>query len=414
MSAANRRRSLGDLISWRADLREAARLRGRVDRAAGVVYGVKVVGRTSPNTHGVRGAEGTVYSLEALERALPLYEGAHVNVDHPPRSRPGQERSSQDRIGQLHNCRVEPEGIFADLHLLTAHPMSERVLEAAESMPGAYALSHNATGKGEVRGGRYVVTEIPEVHSVDIVADGGTNRSLFEGKPVQVRVSEVLRGKVLPALKAGRRKRLQKLLESVPDTLLMEAGEEGKDHLDHLYDAMRSAKDAGHDEVAKGVHKLMHPDNHDLSEEDESESEKEEEEEEGGAGEERAEMEGTGEEGPGEPGEHNQGPDGKGGPATAWESRRPKKKAAPGVVRLTESRAKQLCKAAGVELTADLLETMVGMDLDKGLAVLNLAKRSQAPPRAASAPRSVGPRPLHESAAPAAADARGWANVLLG
>jgi hypothetical protein len=158
--------------------------RRRVDRAAGVVYGVKVLGTTSPNSHGVRGVDGTVYTADALRRAAPLYEGVAVNADHPPRSQPNAERSSWDRLGRLRNVRVERDGTFADLHLLKSHPLAERVLEAATSMPDAYALSHNAVGKGEARGGKYVVTEIPEVHSVDLVADGGTNRSLFEGARV--------------------------------------------------------------------------------------------------------------------------------------------------------------------------------------------------------------------------------------
>lgn len=154
----------------------------RVDREAGIVYGVKVVGKSSPNTHNVQGVEGTDYTAAALQAALPLYEGLKVNVDHPPRSSPGEARSSEDRLGKLVNARIHGGEIYADLHLLKTHPMAARVMEAAEKMPDAFALSHNALGKGDVQEKRYVITEIPEVRSVDVVADGGTNRSLFEGK----------------------------------------------------------------------------------------------------------------------------------------------------------------------------------------------------------------------------------------
>jgi hypothetical protein len=232
---------------------------------------------------------------------------------------------------------------------------------------------------------------------------------------MQVRVSEVLRNKVLPALKAGRKKFLARLCESIPDTLLMEMGGDGdgKDHLDHLYDAMRSAKGAGHDDVAKGVHKLMHPDMHDLDEEESEASKEKEEEEEGGEGEERHEMEGMGEEGPGEGGAHNEGPDGKGGPGTAWESRRRKKKLRPGTVRLHESQSLAMCRTAGVEATADLLEVLRGASFEQAMAAINLAKRSQAPARAGSAPRSVSPgQPV--PALPAATDAKGWMARLRG
>lgn len=507
----------------RRHLRELRRLKGRVDRAAGVIYGVKVVGLSSPNTHGVRGAEGTTYTSEALSRALPLYEGIKVNVDHPPRGKPGMERSARDRFAWLEDAHLAEGGIFADLHFLDpTDPLAVKMMNAAEENPSCYALSHNAVGRGEVRGGRYVVVEIPEVHSVDIVADGGTNRSLFEskdasghehdeagkftGKPVEgehkgmlqagtevgfnsgehkgkrgqilgviqkrynkedttyrvhfpgehrpatrannwtaqstpithahlmthavrpsvsesreyrsdkamlTSVREVLKVKVLPALQAGRKRFLARLCESMPDTLLME-DDEGKDHLDHLYSAMRSAKDGGHDEIARGVHKLMHPDKHDL-EEEEGEGEKEkEEEEEDGEGRERSEMEGMGEEGPGEGGEHNQGPDGKGGPATAWEGRRVKKVKA-GQVRLTEAQALSMCRTAGVEATADLVTSLrEARSFDGQMAAINLAKRAQQPARGTSAPRSAARVGLRESVAPAGDDVKGWLARLRG
>src|SRR5262249_36158961 len=154
------------------------------------------------------------------------------------------------------------------------------------------------------------------------------------------------------------------------------------------YKAMRAAKDAGHDDTAAGLHKLLHPDHHpdpDDDEEDvkeeESEPEKEkEEEEEDGMGEEHAEMEGMGEEGPGEPDAHNQGPDGKGGPATAWESRR-RRRLRGGEVRLTESRSLELCRAAGVEATADVIEAMRNADFDQAMRIVKLARRGQQAPR---------------------------------
>ena len=62
----------------------------RVDAAAGVVRGVKILGLTSRN--------GRSYKPEALAAAIPLYEGAKVNVNHP-RGAPTAPRDYQDRIG---------------------------------------------------------------------------------------------------------------------------------------------------------------------------------------------------------------------------------------------------------------------------------------------------------------------------
>ena len=46
-----------------------------VEREAGVVRGVKILGLTSRN--------GRVYPAAVLEQARGLYEGAKVNVNHP-------------------------------------------------------------------------------------------------------------------------------------------------------------------------------------------------------------------------------------------------------------------------------------------------------------------------------------------
>lgn len=157
----------------------------RVDRAAGVIYGVKVLGRTSPNSHGVPGVESTEYTPEAITAACKLYEGVNVNANHPDRDKPGADRDMNDRIGWLSNCRVHEGELFADLNLLIADDRSAKLFEAAERRPQLFGLSHNALGRGEVRGTKYVITEIPEVRSVDVVADAGTVNSLFESNRKQ-------------------------------------------------------------------------------------------------------------------------------------------------------------------------------------------------------------------------------------
>lgn len=192
----------------RRSLREETdALSPRVDRAAGVIRGVKVLGLSSPNRHGVEGATGTAYAREALQQARPLYEGAAVNCDHPDRKRPHADRSSRDRIGWLSNVEVREDGLYADLHLLKSDPLTEKVFEAAERNPRLFGLSHNAVGRGEVRNGKYVIIEIPEVRSVDLVADPGTNRSLFESRNMKT-----LR-EVAEARAPDVRRRLRPLLE---------------------------------------------------------------------------------------------------------------------------------------------------------------------------------------------------------
>lgn len=144
----------------------------RVDREAGIIRGVKILGIESQN--------GRSYLPEALTAAVPLYEGAKVNVNHP-KSTPGAPRDYQDRIGAIHGVTVRPsEGLFADLHFNPAHALAGQLTWDAEHAPENVGFSHNVLAKTTRRNGRVVVEGITKVQSVDLVADPATTRGLFE------------------------------------------------------------------------------------------------------------------------------------------------------------------------------------------------------------------------------------------
>lgn len=168
---------------------------GSVDREAGLVLGVKVLGLRSSNL--VQGLP-TRYSLEALRVAVPMYEGAPVYVDHPSRDTPLAPRSYADRIGRLVNVRAEPDGLYGDLRVNKGHELAEQLLNDAEQATPAVGLSHNAQGHGSPRGGDFVVERISSVRSVDVVPEPATTRSLFESAspapvPLQERVDRLER-----------------------------------------------------------------------------------------------------------------------------------------------------------------------------------------------------------------------------
>ena len=150
----------------------------RVNREAGTITNVKILGLVSEN--------GRQYLPAAIQAAKKLYEGVHVNIDHPKDS-PDQQRSAYDRFGKLTRIRwVEGEGLYGDLVYLKTHPMAERICEAAERMPDAFGMSHNAQGEGEEnKDGVFVVSKIVEVRHVDLVADPATTKSLSESKKMK-------------------------------------------------------------------------------------------------------------------------------------------------------------------------------------------------------------------------------------
>ena len=89
-----------------------------VDRDAGLIKGVKVLGYNSSNDR--------TYLHEAVKRAAPLYEGCKVFEDHPEGKR---QRRVSELVGRLVNVRIGEDGLYADLKIVLSHPMAERVRE---------------------------------------------------------------------------------------------------------------------------------------------------------------------------------------------------------------------------------------------------------------------------------------------
>jgi hypothetical protein len=149
----------------------------RVDRQAGVIRGVKVLGLESRN--------GRTYLPEALAQAARLYEDAKVNVNHP-KGNPSGPRDYQDRIGTIRHATVQPgEGLFGDFYFNPKHALAEQLMWDAEHAPENVGFSHNVEARVARRGERVVVEAITRVQSVDLVADPATTRGLFESAVVE-------------------------------------------------------------------------------------------------------------------------------------------------------------------------------------------------------------------------------------
>lgn len=139
-----------------------------VDRERGVIRGVKLCGGKSVN--------GRDYPPEVFRRDVRKYQGAAIYADH------GRDRSVDRKLGWIDNPHVDEDGTpRGDAHLLTTHPLYERVMEAAERNPGLFGFSHVAlceTSFGP--DGRERVEGLRTVESVDLVAEPATTRGLFE------------------------------------------------------------------------------------------------------------------------------------------------------------------------------------------------------------------------------------------
>lgn len=213
-----------------------------VDRKAGVIRNVKVLGLISEN--------GRRYLPEAVRKAAPLYEGIRVNVDHPE-GKPTDMRSAYDRFGKLENIRwVEGEGLYGDLVFLKSHPMAERICEAAERMPDVFGLSHNAGGDGKVdKDGTFIVDEIVEVRHVDLVADPATTKSLQESRQAET-LKELKMDEKLKEALAGVREAMAKLEACYSEEA---ADEEKKDAMEAEDEEKKDASEAEDGEEKKDM-----------------------------------------------------------------------------------------------------------------------------------------------------------------
>lgn len=149
----------------------------KIDAARGVIEGVKLIGTVSKN--------GRVYPPSVLRKAVSLYEGVKVNIDHPVSGNPASPRQYRDRIGVMKNARfVEGDGIYADFHYNPKHALADQLAWDAENNPESLGFSHNALTRvgGKDAQGRNVVEEIVSVRHVDLVADPATTKSLFESE----------------------------------------------------------------------------------------------------------------------------------------------------------------------------------------------------------------------------------------
>jgi hypothetical protein len=156
-------------------LQEYADSRGvtlRVDRAAGVLRGIKLIGLESQN--------GRRYRPDALAAAVSLYEGAKVNVNHPQNG-PLAPRDYRDRLGVVRQVEFRPgEGLFANLHFNPKHALAEQLSWDAENNPRNVGFSHNVLARLGREAEQTVVEAITHVQSVDLVADPAATQGLFE------------------------------------------------------------------------------------------------------------------------------------------------------------------------------------------------------------------------------------------
>ena len=154
----------------------------KIDRDAGILFGVKIIGCESKN--------GRHYPNETLREAIPMYENAKVNLDHPDGDA-RKPRSYHDRFGMIRNVHLrENDGLYADFWFNPKHAVAEQLLWDAEHSPENVGFSHNVEAvvrrqQSATQQSAALIEKIVTVRSVDLVADPATTQGLFESVPPQ-------------------------------------------------------------------------------------------------------------------------------------------------------------------------------------------------------------------------------------
>lgn len=198
-----------------------------IDRTNGVIRDVKVLGLESRN--------GRRYSKDAAARAIPLYEGVKVCIDHNYDTGL-KSRKTGERWGVLRGIRQDAAGdLFGDLHYLKTHSQTETILEQLERF-GDCGLSHDADGLTEKTNDGYVVVDIRKVFTVDFVLNPATNQNLWESEQIVKRkLREVLQENIENKVASNLLARLVESKQCESTEMDMQEGE------DPLNAALRAA-----------------------------------------------------------------------------------------------------------------------------------------------------------------------------
>jgi len=144
-----------------------------------------VEGNTIQNVSllGPRSLNGRVYTQDAMQDAVRLYNGVQVFADHPgygDLTGTGG-RKFMDLAGKILNTRLSGDRVRGDVILIEGEPVGDKLKTIAEQMPDLVGFSHRAKGEVEAaEDGTVIVKRLTEVSALEIVVDPATTNGLFE------------------------------------------------------------------------------------------------------------------------------------------------------------------------------------------------------------------------------------------
>jgi hypothetical protein len=137
-----------------------------VDADAGIVRSVSVLTEGPAKGHGIEIDATTLLQVKKHAEAFP--NGVRVKMNHG---------SGVEAIaGVLKNFCIKGRKLFADLHLLKTGGLYSKLIEMAQTIPGAFGLSISFSNTPETVGGK-LCARCMELFSADLVDQPAANPS---------------------------------------------------------------------------------------------------------------------------------------------------------------------------------------------------------------------------------------------
>lgn len=176
-NAKGKKRSiLREDVSYQPKAPLQIRYEGEGDNRVGILENVKILGWVSRN-------KGRKYKPDGVNPAL--YEGKHVNIDHPDPEDQKKPRPYTARFGWVEGVYKGKEGLFAkQFKFNPKHELAEGFAWWANNRPDAIGFSQNAYGDVYESESGELVDAVTEVRSIDLVSDPATTKGLFEAESV--------------------------------------------------------------------------------------------------------------------------------------------------------------------------------------------------------------------------------------
>lgn len=166
---------------------------------------------------GANSLNGRDYPTETQEKAVSVLEGAKAYLNHPYPEDMAKPRKVEHLIGEHRNVHVETiNGVtktYSDLHLLDKPLVRNEVIPIVESKPhlaGNSVVIRARQRKGE--NGRMIIEEILAARSIDLVAEPGTTKGIYESHIFRKETEMEFKDITLESLKQNRNDLVEAIL----------------------------------------------------------------------------------------------------------------------------------------------------------------------------------------------------------